>query len=108
MTIIIDTREQKPWHFPPEFAATVRGTLQVGDYAIKGDNKFAIERKSIDDFTSTITTHWARFNRELERMRWAQFVALCIIVETDVKHIIDHEYNQPTVLPKYHRSNQQT
>ena len=101
MKIVIDTREQAPWHFPPEFAETRRGTLICGDYALDGDDRFAIERKTIDDFTSTITVHWKRFQRELERMKTAKFAARCIIVETDLREIIEHKYNQPCILPKF-------
>ena len=51
--IIIDTREQTPWSFPPEIPVEI-GTLKTGDYALAGDDAFAIERKSKDDFLGTI------------------------------------------------------
>ena len=83
MTIIIDTREQRPWSFPA-FVDTEVGTLRTGDYALKGDTGFAIERKSKDDFAGTISTGWARFCRELKRMDDAGFPAKVIIVEADL------------------------
>lgn len=82
MIITIDTREQRPWSFP-EFVETEIGTLQTGDYAIKGDAGFAIERKSVDDFAGTISTGWPRFCREIRRMDDAGFPAKVIIVEAD-------------------------
>lgn len=85
MVVIIDTREQRPWSFPPDVKIEV-GTLKTGDYALKGDeSKFAIERKSGDDFLGTISTGWPRFCRELKRMDTAQFRAKVVIVETDFK-----------------------
>jgi ERCC4-type nuclease len=88
LKIIIDTREQSPWSFPPECAVTVRGTLSAGDYAIYGDDSFAIERKSLDDFLGTISSGWERFQRELKRMESASFPARIIIVEGDFVSIM--------------------
>ena len=83
MTVLIDTREQRPWSFPPDIATEI-ATIQTGDYALKGDEKnFAIERKSADDFIGTISVGWHRFCREINRMDAAGFAAKVIIVETD-------------------------
>lgn len=81
MVIVIDTREQRPWSFPPHIETEI-GTLRTGDYAIKGDDRFAIERKSADDFVGTISLGWCRFVKELNRMD-AQFDAKVIIIEAD-------------------------
>ena len=82
MVIVIDTREQRPWSFPPnvqiKFAA-----LKSGDYAIEGDEHFSIERKSADDFVGTLSKGYHRFIRELNRMEKANFCAKVIIVESD-------------------------
>lgn len=67
--VIIDTREQTPWSFDPTQVAASIGTLRTGDYALAGDDGFAIERKTLDDFLSTISSGWERFQRELERAR---------------------------------------
>lgn len=80
--IVIDSREQRPWAFPANVKRSV-GTLRTGDYALLGDDNFAIERKSADDFAGTISSGWARFVRELNRMDEAGFVAKIIIVEAD-------------------------
>jgi ERCC4-type nuclease len=92
LRITIDTREQAPWMFPPEVATTSRGTLAAGDYALEGDGGFAVERKSLSDFVSTITREWDRFGRELQRMAEMWFPARIIIVEADYHEIIDREY----------------
>lgn len=83
LNIIIDTREQTPWAFPQELAATKIAKLDQGDYALEGDGHFAIERKSLNDFLGTISSGWERFKRELMRMDKNEFVARVIIVEGD-------------------------
>lgn len=84
MTIIIDTREQRPWSFREDINI-IYGTLKTGDYALDGDDSFAIERKSMDDFLGTISSGWERFQREIERM--AEFSAKVIIVEGDYREV---------------------
>ncbi len=79
LRIIIDTREQTPWHFPDYVATTSRGTLKTGDYALEGDTGFGVERKSLQDFVSTVASGWERFNREIDRMEY--WVAKPIVVE---------------------------
>ncbi|MDD5699109.1 MAG: ERCC4 domain-containing protein, partial [Victivallaceae bacterium] len=83
LRIIIDTREQTPWAFPELEVFPIRGCLRAGDYALQGDDKFAIERKNLDDFLGTISSGWERFQRELDRMRDMDFPARVIIVEGD-------------------------
>jgi ERCC4-type nuclease len=112
--IVIDNREQTPWHFP-EWVASVRwGTLSAGDYAIDGDLHFAIERKSLNDFLGTIATGWDRFNRELDRMQEAQFPARVVIVEGDMQACVFVEgkdgdvrgpsHNHPRLTPAFVQS----
>lgn len=67
LRIIIDSREQRPWYFPPEAGVVRVEKLDAGDYALEGDS-FSIERKSLDDFIGTISSGWARFLREINRM----------------------------------------
>jgi ERCC4-type nuclease len=77
-TIIIDTREQRPWRFP-NGAETVRGTLTTGDYSVVGlEDKVTIERKSLADLYNTAGQNRGRFERELERMRSFDFAAIII------------------------------
>jgi len=98
--IIIDTREQTPWHFPEHLAEVSRGCIRAGDYALAGDEDgFAIERKSLDDFVGTISTGWDRFMREVERM--ILFPAAIVIIEDTFARLINHEYNHPQVTPAF-------
>ena len=89
MLIIIDTREKTPWSFGG-LARVKRGTLPTGDYALAGDAGFAIERKSLADYTSTITSGWARFQRELERMD--KFPVKIVIVEGEWRDLLLGNY----------------
>ncbi len=98
--IIIDTREQTPWGFPPEVPVEI-GTLKSGDYALAGDDSFAIERKSKGDFLGTISTGWGRFCRELNRMDAAGFPAKPIIVEADFAGFCFSERNGEIIPPDH-------
>ena len=98
--IVIDTREQTPWAFDPGRAVAHYGTLRTGDYALEGDDSFAIERKSMDDFLGTISTGWERFRRELDRMDgWA---AKVVIVEGDYEQTVFNEQGGE-LIPPVHR-----
>lgn len=67
--IICDTREQKPIKIKDY--NTIVGTLNIGDYGLQGENDLGIyiERKSLQDFVSTLSGGLERFGRELERAR---------------------------------------
>lgn len=100
MVIVIDTREQRPWSFPPDIEVEY-GTLRTGDYAIKGDPGFAIERKSGDDFIGTLSSGWPRFCRELNRMDEAGFPAKVIVVECDFEKFC-YRIQQGRIIPPDH------
>jgi len=86
--IEIDTREQNRLSFPAENVRVSTGTIKTGDYALKGDsNKFAIERKSMDDWFGTVINGWERFKRELARMNKQNFPAKNIIVEGNFNQV---------------------
>lgn len=65
--IYIDTREQKPLSFQNSTLLK----LDVGDYAVNGDDYdyTYVDRKSFADFCSTMTVGAKRFSRELQRCR---------------------------------------
>ena len=54
-TIIVDTREQQPWHF--KNYATAISKVDTGDYTVQGlENIVTIERKkSVNEFANNIT-----------------------------------------------------
>jgi hypothetical protein len=65
--IYVDTREQQPL----EFKNSEKLKLDVGDYAVGGEdyNYTYVDRKSFGDFCSTMTVDYKRFRRELQRCR---------------------------------------
>lgn len=77
LTIICDTREQNP--LPLTRFPVVTGTLDAGDYSVKGlVRDFAVERKSIDDLVQSVTRERDRFFRECQRLRGYRFRRLLI------------------------------
>ena len=82
--VLVDSREQRPWSF--ENLETERGTLDTGDYSIRGlTHLVAVERKSLDDLLGCIGRDRDRFKRELARMRGFRFRAL--LVEATLEEI---------------------
>ena len=89
--IIIDTREQAEYSFNPQLAATVRRALPAGDYAVVGlEGEVAVERKSLDDFISTVIHARQRFRRELSKL--AGYRAACVVVEANLLDILLGRY----------------
>jgi DNA excision repair protein ERCC-4 len=90
-TIIIDTREQAPYSFDPRLAATVRRALPAGDYSVEGlEERVAVERKSRDDFVSTVIHGRERFRNELRKL--AGYRTACVVVEAGVLDVLLHRY----------------
>jgi ERCC4-type nuclease len=103
LRIIIDTREQAPWSFDSGSVDAEVGTLKTGDYALAGDLHFGIERKSLDDFLGTIGKGWKRFERELDRMEAAGWVAKVVIVEGDYMTCFFSQSPDGEIVPPNHQ-----
>jgi len=85
-TIIIDSREQKPYLFPKGTNTTTK-KLDAGDYSVAGyEDKITIERKSKIDAYGTIGKGRKRFIRELERMEGYDFKA--IVIESSMRDFV--------------------
>lgn len=86
---IIDTREKDPFFFsryPSCFQA-----LKAGDYSVSGfEHKISIERKSLDDYVSTIIHNRDRFRVELEKLQTYDYKA--IVVEANLSDITNQLY----------------
>lgn len=115
-TIIRDSREQQPWLFPECYPVEERA-MKVADYSIKGfERRFAAERKSKEDFISSIRPYnerdpedrklirddegkaiknmrqgWGRFERELAALDCFQRPFL--IIEAPYEDFERGEYN---------------
>ena len=90
-TILIDTREQAEFSFDPRLAASERRALPAGDYSVVGlEGLVAVERKSLDDFVSTVIHSRERFHRELRKL--AGYRAACVVVEGGVHDVLLGRY----------------
>ena len=85
-TILIDTREQKPYTF--KGYKTLKRKLNFGDYSLQGFRSISIERKSLSDFFSTVANlkNLARFNRQLMEMSAKRFSF--IVIEASPEQIL--------------------
>jgi hypothetical protein len=83
--IIIDTREQKPFKFPD--LNVLNAKLEFGDYA-KNDNKLiVVERKSLSDLRSTLSTGFNRFCREITRAQENDGY-IVVVVESTLEKVL--------------------
>ena len=85
LSIIEDTREQKPIEF--DFKR-ISQKLDFGDYALAGEdyNYVFVDRKAEDDFKGTMSAGYDRFCRELDRARnFGSY--LFIVIESDMGKI---------------------
>jgi len=89
--ILIDTREQEGFLFDPADAGMERKALPAGDYSLAGlADRVAVERKSLDDFASTVIHGRARFAVELKKLR--DLEAACVVVEGNLSDILAGRY----------------
>lgn len=97
-TIIIDTREQKPYLFRANanLAGAVRQKLDYGDYSVAGiEHIICIERKQdVDELCNNLGRNRARFIRELERMQASK-----------LRYIVVEDYWSSVFRPKRSKMN---
>ena len=94
LTILIDTREQKPIDFSHDkLIAQEIATLSTGDYTLKGfEDIVCIERKGcVEEFANNLGRDLKRFKNELERMQ--SFAHRYIICEFPISHLIKYPYH---------------
>ena len=91
VTFIVDTREQEAYSFDSRLVAVERRALPAGDYSVVGlENTVAVERKSLDDFVSTVIHDRTRFRKELQKL--ASYRNACVVVEASVLDILLGRY----------------
>jgi ERCC4-type nuclease len=93
-TIIIDTREQKPWSFENHAVANTK--LDTGDYSIQGlENILCIERKrNVAEIANNITE--SRFKDVIDRIKTYKFAF--ILLEFDIEDVL--RYPIGSTIPK--------
>ncbi len=87
-TILIDSREQRPYEFqvPSKVEA-----LPTGDYSLEGlELSIAVERKELNDLIGCLTTDRGRFEKELLRGRALDF--FCLVIESSLSDIAKGHY----------------
>ena len=90
-TFIIDTREQEPYSFDPRLVKAVRRALPAGDYSVdRIEACVAVERKTLDDFVSTVIHSRERFRAELRKL--GAYRAACVVVEAGITDILQRRY----------------
>lgn len=91
LRIVIDTREQLPYEFPPERVTAVRRALAAGDYSLAGrESEFAVERKSLADFVQTVIRGRERFHKELAKLQG--YRRACVVIEGSLADITQARY----------------
>ena len=91
VTLIADTREQEPFSFDSRLVVVERRALPAGDYSVAGlEGVVAVERKTLDDFVSTVIHSRARFRNELRKL--ADHRAACVVVEAGLLEILQGRY----------------
>jgi len=90
-SIIIDSREQIGHRYLfPNFSCSIKA-LNAGDYSISPyENQVTIERKTLDDYISTIIHNRDRFEVELTKLQTYENKA--IVVEANYSDIVNHNY----------------
>ena len=109
-TILVDSREQKPYTFKgltadarhrhrPMVVETEWFALKQGDYSIKGyEDKITVERKSLADLYGTVGQGHDRFRREHERM--AELDRAFVIIEGTWEDILNKPPYHTKLNPK--------
>lgn len=95
MTLLVDSREQRPWSFAGisrHVVAVNRKTvtLETGDYSVEvfgattNADRIVIERKSLADFYGSVGGGRHRFELEMSRMASYGYAALVIEASVDM------------------------
>lgn len=78
--IIVDSREQKPFHF--EEHTLIESKLEYGDYSLHPNNKLAVERKSLSDLYGTLSGGRERFEREIQKAKKLEGYIVVVVEST--------------------------
>ena len=83
LSIVRDSREQVPFRFDGLPVTVEIGTLEAGDYSLRGfERRVAVERKELGDLVGCLGADRQRFERELCRLRG--YDAAAVVIEAPV------------------------
>ena len=92
VTFAVDSREKEPYSFDPQRVRTIHRALSTGDYSLAGwESSVTVERKTLEDFVSTVIHARKRFQRELCRLR--EYETACVVVEANLRDLVSGNYN---------------
>lgn len=98
LEIVVDSHERYAWKFDHQQSTTVRRALRAGDYAVTGgdsdDVLAAVERKSLVDLVSTLTTGKMRY----VLADLATLPAAAVVVEDRYSSVFKLEHVRPAVV----------
>jgi hypothetical protein len=96
LDVIVDSGERYAWKFSQQQATTTRRRLAVGDYAVEVDGTLVaiVERKSLPDLVSTLTTGKLRY--QLAELATAPRAA--VVVEDRYSSVFKLEHVRPAVV----------
>jgi DNA excision repair protein ERCC-4 len=87
------------YQIPDLYVPITRAGLPTGDYSIEGHtSEIAVERKSLNDLFSTLSSGRERFERELQRL--STFKVAHIVIESDWNTIISSPPARSSLSPK--------
>jgi len=87
--ITVDTREQKPIKLMN--CEIISKKLEFGDYSC--DEVLAVERKSLSDLVSTLSSGFDRFNKEVLRAKEAGGY-IVVVTECDINKFLSFSYSR--------------
>jgi hypothetical protein len=87
--ITVDTREQKPIKLTDY--EVISEKLDFGDYS--SDKNLAVERKSLSDLVSTLSSGFERFCREIERAKQVSGY-IVVVTECDINKFLSFSYSR--------------
>lgn len=96
LEILVDSHEQYAWNFKAQQATTAKRPLPAGDYAVQVDGQIvaAIERKSLVDLISTLTSGKLRY-------ALADLAALpraALVIEDRWSSVFSYKHVRPSVI----------
>lgn len=96
LTVVVDSHERHPYTFATQQVTTSRRALACGDYAVEHDGRVAaaVERKSLDDLLTSLTSGRLRF----ALTELAGLPRAAVVVEDRWSRIFAQQFVRPAVV----------
>lgn len=89
LQVVVDSHERYPWRFADQQVTTRRGALTAGDYGVHVGDRLvaAVERKSVEDLVSSLTTGKLRY----QLAELASLGRAAVVVEDRYSRVFEHQ-----------------